>query len=45
VLIPAKLGYGKGVSDEWYILEDRHGELYSNVSGLQLPQSQLILIG
>jgi CRISPR-associated helicase Cas3/CRISPR-associated endonuclease Cas3-HD len=45
VLIPAKLGYSKGVSDEWYILEDQHGELYTNVSGLQLPQSQLILIG
>jgi len=45
VLIPAKLGYGKGGSDEWYILEDQHGELYANVSGLQLPQSQLILIG
>ena len=45
VLIPAKLRYGKGVSDEWYILEDRTGEFYDNVIGLRLPQSQLIFIG
>lgn len=48
VLIPAKLRYGKdgkGVSDEWYILEDRAGELYDDVFGLRLPQSQQILIG
>ena len=45
VLIPAKLRYGKGVSDEWFILEDRSGELYDNVFGLRLPQSQQILIG
>ncbi|MBN2793697.1 MAG: CRISPR-associated helicase Cas3' [Desulfuromonadales bacterium] len=45
VLIPAKLGYGKGVSDEWFILEDRNGEFYDDVIGLRLPQSQLIMIG
>ncbi|HEY3374201.1 MAG TPA: CRISPR-associated helicase Cas3' [Candidatus Aquicultor sp.] len=44
-LIPAKLRYGKGVSDEWFILEDRNGQLYDDVMGLQLPQSQQILIG
>lgn len=45
VLIPAKLRYGKGSSDEWYILEDRDGDLYDEVFGLRLPQSQQILIG
>lgn len=45
VLIPAKLRYGKGVSEEWFILEDRDGEFYDNVVGLRLPQSQLIMIG
>lgn len=45
VLIPAKLRYGTGVSDEWFILEDRDGEYYDNVIGLRLPQSQLIMIG
>jgi hypothetical protein len=45
VLIPAKLRYGKGVSDEWFILEDREGDFYNNVTGLRLPQSQMIMIG
>lgn len=45
VLIPAKLRYGKGTSDEWYILEDRDDDLYNDVFGLRLPQSQQILIG
>lgn len=45
VLIPAKLRYGKGTSDEWFILEDRNGDLYNDVMGLRLPQSQLIMIG
>lgn len=45
VLIPAKHRYGKGASDEWYILEDRDGDLYDDVFGLRLPQSQQILIG
>lgn len=45
VLIPAKLRYGKGTSDEWFILEDRNDELYDDVMGLRLPQSQQILIG
>ncbi|MEW6521265.1 MAG: CRISPR-associated endonuclease Cas3'' [Thermodesulfobacteriota bacterium] len=46
VLIPAKLRYGKGESDEWYILEDRSGELelYDDVFGLRLPQAQQIFI-
>lgn len=46
VLIPAKLRYGQGVSDEWYILEDRSGELglYDDVYGLRLPQAQQIFI-
>jgi CRISPR-associated endonuclease/helicase Cas3 len=47
VLIPAKLRYNKAkeVSDEWYILEDRAGDLYDDVLGLRLPQSQQIFIG
>ncbi len=45
VLIPAKLRYGQGGSDEWFILEDRDGDLYDDVFGLRLPQSQLIMIG
>ncbi len=45
VLIPAKLRYGGGASDEWFILENRDGEYYDNVIGLRLPQSQLIMIG
>jgi len=45
VLIPAKLRYGQGVSDEWFILEDREGDLYDDVFGMRLPQSQQILIG
>jgi CRISPR-associated helicase Cas3/CRISPR-associated endonuclease Cas3-HD len=45
VLIPAKLRYGKGVSDEWFILEDRDGDFYNEVTGLRLPQSQMLMIG
>ncbi len=47
VLIAAKLRYGGGSSDEWYILEDHNNEFYETVSGLCLPksQSQLIMIG
>lgn len=45
VLIPAKLRYGKGASDEWFILEDPGGEFYDEVFGLRLPQAQQILIG
>ncbi len=45
VLIPAKLRYGKGASNEWFILEDRTYKFYDKVMGLQLPQSQQILIG
>ena len=44
VLIPVKLRYGKGVSDEWFFLEDRKSELYDNAMGLILPQSQQIFI-
>lgn len=45
VLIPAKLRYGKGASDEWFILEDPSGDFYDEVFGLRLPQAQQILIG
>jgi CRISPR-associated helicase Cas3/CRISPR-associated endonuclease Cas3-HD len=45
VLVPAKLSYGQDVSDEWFILEDRNGDLYDDVLGLRLPQSLLIMIG
>jgi hypothetical protein len=45
VLIPTKLRYGNGVSDEWFILEDRMNEFYDEVLGLCLPQSHQILIG
>ncbi|HDR16589.1 MAG TPA: CRISPR-associated helicase Cas3' [Desulfobacteraceae bacterium] len=46
VLIPARLRYGHGASEEWYILEDRSGELrlYDDVYGLRLPQAQQIFI-
>jgi CRISPR-associated endonuclease/helicase Cas3 len=43
-LIPAKLRYGKGSSDEWYILEDHDRKFYDEISGLHLPQSQQIII-
>ena len=45
VLIPAKLRYVNGVSDEWFMLEDRNQELYDNIMGMRLPQSQQIQIG
>jgi CRISPR-associated helicase Cas3 len=45
VLIPAKLRYGKGISDEWFMLEDHNKEFYDDIMGLRLPQSQQILIG
>ncbi|MGC9196144.1 MAG: CRISPR-associated helicase Cas3' [Syntrophobacteraceae bacterium] len=45
VLIPAKLRYGRGSSEEWFILEDRDAEFYDDVFGLRLPQSQQVLIG
>lgn len=44
VLIPAKLRYGKGTSDEWFILEDRRSEYYDEMLGLRLPQSQQVFI-
>lgn len=44
VLVPAKLHHGRDVSDEWFILQDREGNLYDEVFGLRLPQSQLIMI-
>lgn len=44
VLIPAKLRRG-GVSDEWFILEDPHGEFYDNTMlGLKLPDSDQVFI-
>ena len=45
VLIPVNLRYGKGLSDEWYILEDRGCKFYDDILGLCLPQAQQILIG
>lgn len=44
VLLPAKLRYGKGTSDEWFILEDPRNEYYDKTLGLRLPQSQQIFI-
>lgn len=51
VLIPAKLKHlGKpqqgrqSVSDEWFIIEDPHGEYYHEAHGLKLPQSDPIFI-
>ena len=44
VLIPATVRYGKKPSDEWFILDESYCECYKNVFGLQLPQSQLIMI-
>jgi len=46
VLAPARLRYGNrdAISDEWFILQDYGGGMYDDVLGLQLPQSQQILI-
>lgn len=43
-LIPAKLRFGKGTSDEWYILEDINNEFYNEKFGLQLPQALQFMI-
>ncbi len=43
-LIPAKLRYGDGVSDEWYIFQVTDEGRYDDVFGLILPKSQQIYI-
>ena len=43
VLIPAKLKRDS-ISDEWFILQDPHKTYYHATRGLQLPQSEQILI-
>lgn len=43
VLLPTKLRRG-GVSDEWFVLEDQRGELYDEVLGLKLPDSERVFI-
>jgi CRISPR-associated helicase Cas3/CRISPR-associated endonuclease Cas3-HD len=43
-LIPAKLRFGNGVSDEWFILQETEEGRYDNVFGLMLPKSQQIYI-
>lgn len=43
VLIPAKLRRG-GASDDWFILEDPRAELYDEVLGLKLPESDRVFI-
>ncbi|RLB64294.1 MAG: hypothetical protein DRH04_11615 [Deltaproteobacteria bacterium] len=46
VLAPARLRFGRrdAVSDEWFILQDHGTAMYDNIQGLQLPQSNQILI-
>jgi len=43
-MIPAKLRWGSGVSDEWYILEDPNDKFYDDTLGLRLPQSNQVFI-
>jgi len=43
-MIPAKLRWGGGVSDEWFILEDPNDEFYDDALGLRLPQSNQVFI-
>ena len=43
VLIPTKFRHG-GASDEWFILEDPHGEYYDQTIGLKLPESDQVFI-
>jgi CRISPR-associated helicase Cas3/CRISPR-associated endonuclease Cas3-HD len=38
VLIAAKLRYGGGVSDEWYILQETDDVKYDDIIGLNLPK-------
>lgn len=48
VLIPAKLRFSRrtrgGESDEWFLLEDQHGEFYDDLLGLKLPKDSRVLI-
>jgi hypothetical protein len=43
ILIPARFR-NKGVSDEWFILEDPHGDHYDDTLGLILPESEQVFI-
>jgi len=43
-IIPAKLRWGGGVSDEWFLLEDPNNDFYDDIRGLQLPQSNQVFI-
>lgn len=43
-LIPAKLRYGNGTSDEWFVLQITDEGRYDDVFGLILPKSQQIYI-
>jgi len=43
-LIPAKLRYGKGTSDEWFIFQETEEGKYDDVKGLILPKTLQIYI-
>lgn len=43
-LIPAKLRYGNGTSDEWFILQETDEGRYDDIFGLILPKSLQIYI-
>jgi CRISPR-associated endonuclease/helicase Cas3 len=45
VLNAVRLGYGKGLSNEWFVLHDPQGKFYDEVFGLRLPKEEQILIG
>lgn len=43
-LIPAKLKYGKGTSDEWFIFQETEDGKYDDIKGLILPKTLQIYI-
>lgn len=43
-LIPAKLRYGKGTSDEWFIFQETEEGKYDDIKGLILPKTLQIYI-
>ncbi|MDQ7837935.1 MAG: CRISPR-associated helicase Cas3' [Thermodesulfobacteriota bacterium] len=43
-LIPAKLRYGKGTSDEWFIFQETEDGKYDDIKGLILPKTLQIYI-
>lgn len=43
-LIPAKLKYGKGISDEWFIFQETEDGKYDDIKGLILPKTLQIYI-